>query len=158
MAGKLWMIGMGLFLMALGSLFMWYLWAFFQKSSRMNDWVETPCVIEKAEIDDSGFNQRYMTKYVLVTAYRYQYEGKDYLGDRYKRIQPESSHKPKIEDIVEKIPVGTDTVCFVDPQNPSGAVLKRDSKGSIFSIWFPGLFVFGGLGMVISALRRPRKR
>jgi len=155
LAGKLWMISMGLFLMVLGSFFMWYLWAFFQKSSRMDNWVATPCLIEKSEIE-IGLNQHHGKKYTLVTAYRYQFAGREYLGERFKRIQPVSSHQEKIAPLAKETPVGKESVCFVDPVNPGSAVLKKDTKGSIFSIWFPGLFALGGLGMVISALRQPR--
>jgi Protein of unknown function (DUF3592) len=156
MAGKLWMISMGLFLMALGSFFMWYLWAFFQKSSRMDHWVETPCVIEKSEVDDSGFNQHYGKKYALVTVYRYQFKGQEYVGQRFKRIQPVGSHFEKISKLAQETPAGQATLCFVNPDDPASAVLKKDTKGSIYSIWFPGLFALGGLGMVISALRQSR--
>ncbi len=147
------MISMGLFLMALGSFFMWYLWAFFQKSSRMDHWVETPCLIEKSEIE-TGLNQRHGKKYTLVTAYRYQFNGHEYLGNRFKRIQPVSSHQEKIASLVEETPVGTKLVCLVDPANPGSAVLKKDTKRAIFSIWFPGLFALGGLGIVISTIRQ----
>ena len=148
---------MGLFLMAAGGFFMWYLWAFYAKSSRMDNWVETPCVIEKSEIDDSGLTQHYGTKYKLVTEYRYEFEGKEYLGTRFSRIQPASSQKDKIESKQRPFPVGVSTVCFVDPESPGSAVLKKDSKASIYSIWFPGLFVFGGFGMIISVLRSMRR-
>lgn len=120
----------------------------------MDSWVETPCVIEKSEVDDSGLNQHYGTKYALITSYRYQFGGEEFIGSKYKRIQPSSSHKEKITSKQEAYPVGSETVCFVDPENPSDAVLKKDSKGSIFSIWFPGLFVLGGIGIVISVLRQ----
>lgn len=133
---------------------MWYLWAVFQKSSLMNDWVETPCVIEKSAVDDSGLNQHYGTMYSLITSYNYVFDGKGYTGSKYKRIQPAGSDRKKIEKKQEEYPVGASTVCFVDPDHPAAAVLKKDSKGSIFSIWFPGLFVLGGVGMIVSVFRK----
>ena len=149
---------MGLFLIAVGSLFIWYLWAFYQKSSRMDNWVETPCVIEKSEIDSSGLTQHYGTKYQLVTLYRYEFEGKEYHGTKFQRIQPASSQKDKIEKKRVLVPEGISTVCFVDPESPDSAVLQKDTKASIYSIWFPGLFVFGGVGMIVSALRSMVRR
>ena len=38
-----------------------------------------------------------------------------------------------------------------DPDDPSVAVLKRDSKASIYTVGFPLLFVAGGIGMVVRA-------
>jgi len=49
-------------------------------------------------------------------------------------------------------------VCFVNPTAPDEAVLKRGSRGALFSIWFPLLFVVGGLGVAINALRAPRQK
>jgi hypothetical protein len=45
-------------------------------------------------------------------------------------------------------------VCFVNPADPSFAILEKDSKAVIYTIWFPGLFVVGGLGMAVQALRK----
>lgn len=145
---------MGVFLIAVGSFFMWYLWAFFQQSSDMDDWVETPCVVEKSEIDASGLTQRYATKYTLVIRYRYEFGGKEYVGDQFSRIQPASSHEKKIRDSLRPYPLGGQSICYVDPADPSSAVLKRDTKASVYSIWFPALFVVGGAGMILAALRK----
>lgn len=148
---------MGLFLIVVGSFFIWYLWAFYQKASRMDQWVETPCIIEKSEIDASGLTQHYGTKYELVTLYRYEFGGKEYLGNKFQRIQPASGQKDKIESKQKQFPEGASTVCYVDPDSPGSAVLKKDTKASIYSIWFPGLFVFGGFGMIVTALRGRRE-
>jgi hypothetical protein len=45
-------------------------------------------------------------------------------------------------------------ICYVDPKSPDRAVLKRDTKAALYSIWFPCLFVIGGAGMILSALFR----
>ncbi len=148
------MIGMGLSLIAAGAFFVWYLWAFYQKAGRMDDWVETPCTIEKSEIDDSGLTQHYATKYSLVTEYRYAFRGESYLGNRYQRIQPFSSSRKKMESKRDRFPVGSEAICWVNPDDPAQAVLKKDTKAAIYSIWFPGLFVLGGVGIILAALRR----
>ncbi|MFP6880316.1 MAG: hypothetical protein VCA34_05170, partial [Roseibacillus sp.] len=36
---------------------------------------------------------------------------------------------------------------------PSFAVLKRDSKAPGYSLWFPIIFVVGGLGIILGAVR-----
>ena len=46
-----------------------------------------------------------------------------------------------------------ETTCYVNPVEFNSAYLKPDSLAPGYSIWFPALFVVGGLGMVISALR-----
>ena len=152
-AGRIWTVSLGLFLILLGGFFAWYLWAYYKKASQMDDWVEVPCLIEKSEIDHSGRTQHHAPKYSMVVEYRYQFAGKEYRSNRFQRIQPSSAQKRKIESKRQDYPEGSSAVCYVDPANPERAVLKKDSKASLYSIWFPGLFVFGGLGMVVAALR-----
>jgi hypothetical protein len=43
------------------------------------------------------------------------------------------------------------TTCRVNPHDPDFAVLKPDSLAPGYSIWFPALFVIGGLGMTVRA-------
>jgi hypothetical protein len=45
------------------------------------------------------------------------------------------------------------TTCRVHPRDPDFAVLKPDSLAPGYSIWFPALFVVGGLGMAGKAAR-----
>jgi hypothetical protein len=45
-------------------------------------------------------------------------------------------------------------MAFVNPAQPDFAVLKPDTKAAGYSIWFPLLFVVGGLGIVVRAIVR----
>jgi hypothetical protein len=44
----------------------------------------------------------------------------------------------------------------VNPALPAEAVLEHASRAALYSIWFPLLFVVGGLGMLRGALKRAR--
>ena len=55
---------------------------------------------------------------------------------------------------LDAYPVGKETVCYVDPEDKSIAVLRKDTKAALYSIWFPCLFVIGGLGMIATAIFR----
>jgi hypothetical protein len=46
------------------------------------------------------------------------------------------------------------TRCRVNPADPAVAVLRIDSRAPGYSLWFPALFVVGGVGIVVGALRR----
>lgn len=157
LAGKLWVATVGLSLAAVGALFIWYLWAVYQKAGKMDHWVETPCLLEKSAMDDSELTQRYATKYTYISEYRYQYQGRSYLGKQYKRLQPASGDKRKITKLLKANPAGSQMICYVDPDEPENAVLVKDSKASIYSIWFPALFLVGGLVMAISVFRTGQK-
>jgi hypothetical protein len=46
------------------------------------------------------------------------------------------------------------TVCYVNPSDPTIAILKHGTRAALYSIWFPLLFVVGGLGIAWTAIRR----
>ena len=45
-----------------------------------------------------------------------------------------------MKEYIEDYAVGTETTCFVDPDAPERAVLKKDSKAALYTLWFPCLF------------------
>lgn len=151
-AGRIWKIGMGLVLVLVGGIFVQYLWNAYQRATVMDDWVETPCEIISSGLDDTEVNQKGFPKYILEVEYTYQFEGQSYTGDKARRLPTESSDLKKVGKKLEQYPAGKNTACWVDPDNPEMAVLKKDSKAPLYSIWFPGLFVIGGLGMILTAI------
>lgn len=145
---------MGLLLAVVGSVFVHYLWDSYQRAATMDAWVETSTTIESLEVDDTQLNQRGMPKYVLEVRYPYEFDGKSYTGERIKRLPVEASDPRKLEPTMERYRPGRTTVCYVDPDDPEMAVLKKDTKAGLYSIWFPCLFVVGGIGMILTALFR----
>ena len=143
---------MGAFLAWVGWVFVSYLWHSYQRAATMDGWIATSCRIESLEVDSSQPNQRGFPKHRLQVAYRYTYEGRDYTGDRIKRLPTEASDPRKLKRPIESYAAGTETVCYVDPADPASAVLKKDSKAPLYTIWFPCLFIVGGLGIALSAL------
>jgi hypothetical protein len=113
-----------------------------------------PQVKLKLDVDDSLRNQRGMTKYLMVVAYDYQFDGKQFTGSKIKLLPTEASDPRKLKKKIEAYAEGTNTICYVNPETPTEAVLKKNSKAALYSIWFPFLFIIGGLGMILSALFR----
>jgi hypothetical protein len=60
--------------------------------------------------------------------------------------------KFKAEEALSNYPTGRNLICFVNPNNPKEAVLEHGTKAGLYSIWFPLLFVAGGLGIFINML------
>ncbi len=145
---------LGLICIAMGSLFVWYLWASYKKASITNSWIETPATITQSSIDVSQLTQHYMTKYRLDVEYTYEFEGKKYTGTRIKRLPVESGDDLKVTKKMKAYPIGAEVTAFVNPSAPDEAVLERDSKAALYSIWFPCLFVLGGVGIIIANLSR----
>lgn len=154
LAGRLWKIAMGLVLVAVGSIFVYYLWDSHERASTMDSWVETSCVITSMDVNDSELNQRGMPKYIMEVRYAYEFDGKEFTGNRIKRLPTEASDPRKLKKYIERYQENTELVCFVDPADPTSAVLKKDTKAALYSIWFPCLFIVGGGGMILSALFR----
>ncbi len=150
--GRLWLAGMGLSIAAAGAFFMWFLWKNFDVAQEMDHWVETPCTILAATLDDSQIDQHFETKYEFQVSYRYEFGGRTYLGERVKSKPVVSGVPKKLEKWQRRYQTGQEAVCHVNPDAPEEAVLSRDTKASIYSLWFPGLFVVGGLGVALSGL------
>ena len=154
LGGRIWKCLMALVLIAVSWALVTYLWRSYLRAAEMDAWVEVPCRIESLAVDDTQRNQRGMPKYLLKVTYRYQWNGHDYLGDRIKRLPTEASDPRKLKKKIEQYAVGTETVCWLDPDLPEMVVLKKDSKAALYTIWFPFLFIVGAVGMIYSALFR----
>jgi hypothetical protein len=152
------MAGMGLFIAAAGAFFIWFLWKNFDVGQEMDVWIETPCEIVAATIDGSQINQHFETDYEFQVSYRYEFGGETFLSDQVKSKRVSSGDRRKMEKWESQYPTGSIAVCYVNPQEPAEAVLERDTKASIYSIWFPGVFVIGGLGIAISGLLGGRQK
>ena len=154
LGGRLWKILMGVILIGVGWIFVQYLWHAYLRAAEMDPWIEVPCQIVTMEVDDSEQNQRGMTKYVFQVTYDYQFDGAPHTGNRFRRLPVTASDPRKLRRHTEDYAVGTRTLCHVDPAAPEIAVIKKDSKAALYTIWFPCLFIVGGAGMIFSALFR----
>jgi hypothetical protein len=152
--GRIWKVVMGAFLIAIAWVLVQYLWNSHQRAALMDAWREVPCQITRLDVDDSLRNQRGMTKYLMVVAYEYEFDGKKFTGSKIKLLPTEASDPRKLKKKIEAYAEGTNTICYVNPETPTEAVLKKNSKAALYSIWFPFLFIIGGLGMILSALFR----
>lgn len=150
--GRLWKIGMGLTLMAVGWVFVLYLWNSYQRAAALDVWIPVSGEVLSAEVVKDGLNQRGLTKYLASVRYSYTYEGNRYEGDRLARLRVTASDPAKLAKRLKPYQVGEATLLYVNPASPDQSMLKKDTKAALYSIWFPCLFVIGGAGMVVSAL------
>ena len=151
---RLWNVGLGLIIAAMGVFFCWFLWKNYQVARLMDAWVETPCRILGSAIDVSGLTQHGATKYALVLRYRYEWNGTAHESGRVRRHPIESSSRKKVERWVRRFPAGSESTCRVNPRDPGESRLVPDSKAALYSIWFPLLFVVGGLGIAFGGFFR----
>ena len=132
----------------------WIIWGSYigpsMRSEAAQDWVETPCVIEEIKVHWSrstrGRTKRY---YDMRGVYRYKREEQvyhssqiDFYGGGNGAFQDED------EKYVAEHPVGTRTVCYVDPDDPQSAVLLRQRSvgpglALVATVFFTASIVLG---------------
>ncbi|MCA9433841.1 MAG: DUF3592 domain-containing protein [Candidatus Omnitrophica bacterium] len=126
-----------------GSLVYFMIVSPYLQANEARDWVEVPCTILSSEVEshDSGDSITYSPHIV----YRYTYEGKEYTSERYDFRGGSSSFYDRHAEVVRSYPSGSETVCWIDPENPSEAVLNRDF--GLGELW-PFLILMGILVLI----------
>ncbi len=153
LGARIWKAGLGLILAGAGALVGVYLWLVYEKAVAMEGWVARPAIIAESSAQAGPRDRFGLPRYLLKVVYRYDYDGRTFLSEGVKRLPVVTKTREGMRRWLEKFPEGVETVCYVDPDDPGRALLVRDSRAAIFSIWFPGLFVVGGIGSAVSALR-----
>lgn len=157
-AGKIYLTGVGVVLCLLSGIFLWLMTRSYLRSSRMAEWPQHEAVILVAEPATVNWGGTISPSYVLRVLYRYRVGEMDYESDRYAlRGSPRFAKQEVVEKMAENFPVGQVVMCWVDPSNPAMAVLKVDSRAPGYSLWFPGLFFLGGVGMIVGAWKKSEK-
>tara|TARA_Y100001934_G_C12357501_1_gene778886 strand:- start:413 stop:2110 length:1698 start_codon:yes stop_codon:yes gene_type:complete len=145
------LIGFGsiFFLAGLGFLF------FFVKpviqAVTSSDWKETPCVIQMSEVRSQRGSDS--TTYSVAVEYSYTVKGKEYRSSRYRFMKISSSGRSGKREIVKGLPAGKETVCYVDPDDPTEAVLNRKLGWDTLFAGIPLIFVVIGGGIIYTGIR-----
>jgi hypothetical protein len=153
-SGRLWLAGMGLFLALAGIVFTWVLYTAWQRAEETRRWTPTPCRITSSRLAKEQPTPNSNPAYRAEVRYIYTFAGIPMTGSLIKRVNSPTQHEDVARKKLSDYPVGTELICYVNPTKPDQAVLKHDTRAALYSIWFPGLFVVGGLGMVWNAIRK----
>ena len=113
-------------------------------------WMETPCTIDKSRVkphrSDDG------TTYSVDVLYTYEFNGTRHRSSRYSFETGSSSGRASKKAVVDALPEGKATVCYVDPDDPKEAVLNRELTAGTWFGLIPLVFVLVGMvGMFFSA-------
>ncbi len=154
--GRLWKAGMGVFLILLGATFCWYLWASWQRAKAMDAWAAIPAEVVVSEVQPWQYSAISEVAYTPKVIYRFTWKDETYESDQVRRMPIRSAIEEKAQKWVERFPAGTNATAYVNPADPTESVLKKETKAAIMAIWFPFLFVVGGIGILVSAIT-PRR-
>ena len=150
-ASRVGLFFLGLLLASLGAAFCWFLWNGYERSAATREWEPTPCVVISSLIEENTHQMPQDRRFYARVTYRYTFEGKEYQSQRITQRDGPSRNQDEIEDRLAQYPIGEKLTCYVNPANPDEAILKHSTRAAGYSIWFPGLFVIGGIGMMASA-------
>ena len=103
-------------------------------------WDEVPCTVLESRLGVHSDSEG--TSYSVEVRFAYEVDGQAYESERYK-LSSSSGPRGARERALERIPAGTETVCFVDPEEPDGAVLERGMTDE---------WIFGLVGLIFAAI------
>lgn len=153
-AGKLFLCLIGLMLLGIGGVFEWLLVRSYLHAKESRAWPQVEGVVLRSEVDERHF-QGSPKEFRLSILYGYSFEGEDLTSGR---MSPRGTKWTKEEQVVlelaEKYPEGSSHTVWVNPKRPDQGILKHDTKAAGYTLWFPALFVIGGLGIIWGALKR----
>lgn len=156
-SGTWFLCAIGLSLALIGGVFVWLMARSTLRALDTRHWPEVSCVILRSEIEERQHDPNSPLEFSHQVTYGYMWQGHAYTSDLLSlRGKSWSSKRDRAAESQRQFAIGKEMRCHVNPQQPQVAVLLPDSLAPAYSIWFPALFVIGGLGMVWKALRNGR--
>jgi hypothetical protein len=118
-------------------------------------WSAVPCTIVSSEIRSHSSSDG--TTYSVDILYRYNIRGVEYRANRYVFGAVSSSGYNGKREIVSQYPRGRPTICYVNPADPTDAVLIRDATAGLWFGLIPLVFVLAGVAGIRFAIRQSRQ-
>ena len=151
-------IGGSLFLIAFGGVFFYFLYPPVLEYIDSAHWIERKCTILSAELveGDTPNTTGSETQAVYGDRYRYSYtvDGARYVSSRYTFLNPLTSNAETHHQRLSQYRPGTVVTCYVDPENPSAAVISRDFSLFNLLIVLPSVFILLGAVGLLTTLKR----
>ena len=135
-----------------GLLFAVLMWRSYLRAREMESWPRVEAVVLSSGVAERRVGDSGPREFRFEVLYGYEWEGQRRSSGRWTlRGSPWSSKPGKAGQLAAEFPTGATVTCSVSPDDPGLAVLKVDSRGPGYSLWFPLLFVAGGIGIVVGA-------
>jgi len=88
-----------------------------------------------------------------VVLYQYEFNGQTYKCDRYAFVTDSSGIYQSEDRIVEQYRAAVNPVCYVNPDSPSEAVLKRGFHADLLRALFLLVLLLIGVGGLVGVFR-----
>jgi hypothetical protein len=144
---------MGLVLASAGVVFVVGLWNAWQRAEETRRWTETPCRVISSQVIPEQDKHNSTLKFRVQVRYEYEAASVKHTSERITRSDGPKSNRDDAEALREEFSPGQQTVCWVNPTDATMSVLRHGTRAALYTIWFPLLFVIGGLRMAWVAWR-----
>lgn len=114
-------------------------------------WPEVECTILSAGVEETGDDR---DPYRPTVAYSYTVDGRTFEGHTLTRADATTSSYDTARGPSDRYPVGAQTACRVNPDDPSESVLERRPPWIVFVVLLPLIFVAVGAGGIIFIWRK----
>lgn len=94
------------------------------------------------------------TTYSVQVVYDYRVGDRTYRSSRYGVMSGSSSGRQDKEQLVQQLRPGTKVTAYVDPRDPTNALLTRSGWWLLLPVGVPGLFALVGAAGIWHAIRR----
>jgi hypothetical protein len=92
------------------------------RTAAAQSWTATPCVIQRSGFETGDEGERY-----LDIQYSYEFNGQQYESYAIDLLPGSAGDESAFEEqLYEACPVGATVTCYVNPEDPSDAVLDRE--------------------------------
>ena len=150
------LFALGLAVALPGGVFCWLMARSFERAREMRAWPQVEAVILHAAREPRpNIDPNAPPEFRLDLLYGYEWQGQPLTSSRLSlRGSPWTGKTNVMDALLAEYTPGRKVTAWVNPRDPAFAVLKPDSLAPGYSIWFPALFVLGGLGICTRACRR----
>jgi len=118
-------------------------------------WTKKACEIVSSEVREVDSQRRKTSNYYFQVRYSYDFGGHSYISDRYQLKPTAFQDYGKAARLIELYRPESATLCYVNPVNPTEAVLKRGNLLFPLALLFPLIFVMIGV-LGVYSLWRPK--
>jgi hypothetical protein len=115
-------------------------------------WSAVPCTVKASRLRSEA--SRRNTSYLPDILYTYTVDGREHESNRYDLLGRSSADTDgKQAKIVQRYPVGSRTVCYVNPKDPDDAVLSKAWSTFHPARFLPLAMLLLGIGGMVKTLR-----
>jgi len=127
------------------------------KNIAARNWPEVPCVVLSSDVRSHSGSKGGST-YSVDILYQYEVGGRTYRSNQYHFMGGSSGGYDAKAAVVAQNPPGTRRVCYVNPADPTEAVLQRSFGKEYMVAIVPAVFMAAGLGGILLVLGAARKQ